>query len=440
MQVRNILSNLKPEIKTIGDLSVVFVKDLTYTQKLYEYKFDAIVLEEPSQLSLLRKDNQLYLFPTFIKSNIQSTSDGVYFEDNPYLILNKVNKLKQAISQYQKLELPDDPQEQIIVKLLRYLISRSSTLLPNPTRKSNIGYSYALLEEMSIESNKLYLIKGMNNYVKQNYFNSKIIDKVNLCYTCEGSYLNFYESCTKCNSVDLKSEDLIHHFRCAYIGPESDYMKNDLLECPKCNHVLKHIGIDYDKPSEIHTCKSCNNASQETKMKAKCIDCSKENELDQLSTHAIYEYVPTEKGRQKSLEEKVSNQLPTIHFDNNDAVSIPLGAYELIKKHEIHKKASYTNNILELRLNVSKVVLDKLSIELQKSLLEELCSIVKPYLKAHDLITINLNATIQVLLIDYNLELSDAIADTIEYNLDKMIRDNGWTDQKSIYCEMEKLA
>ena len=131
---------------------------------------------------------------------------------------------------------------------------------------------------------------------------------------------------------------MIHHFRCAYIGPESDFRKNDFLQCPKCNHKLKHIGIDYDKPSEIHTCKNCNHKSQETKMKAKCIDCRKENELDQLSTYSIFNYTPTEKGRQLAKQEFTSKNLIVKSHSTSSNFIIPFSAYNLLRKHEIKKR------------------------------------------------------------------------------------------------------
>ena len=34
-------------------------------------------------------------------------------------------------------------------------------------------------------------------------------------------------------------------------------MRGGDLVCPKCNRQLRHIGVDYEKPSKLFTCFNC---------------------------------------------------------------------------------------------------------------------------------------------------------------------------------------
>jgi len=284
----------------------------------------------------------------------------------------------------------------------------------------------------------LHIIKHLNGFASQDYFGRQTIDKVNICYDCNSSYLNFSECCTKCNSLDLKSEELVHHFRCAYVGPQSDFVKDEKLVCPKCDHQLKHIGIDYDKPSEIHTCKSCNHSSQETKMKAKFVDCRKENELDQLVTYDIHEYRPTEKAIAKSKQshnaQSFGKQEPGEH-----EFLLNFGEFNLIKPHESKRSNTSRLSSYQMITSVDSSITGNLNVGMQKALLEELSAIMKPYLKNNDLISIDADNNIHVLLIDYTHGENEVIQDTLHYNLNKMLRDNGWSDQDTVAITGKKI-
>jgi len=245
-------------------------------------------------------------------------------------MVQRIEIIHKSIENYEDNSLPEDSSLKLLAKLLRYLFSRNLMLAPVNTRLSNIGYDFPLISDMSVESDPLFIMNILNGYSKQNFFSKVPLDKINICYDCQSSYLNFSECCTKCNALDLETEELVHHFRCAYVGPQSDFLRDAKLICPKCDHQLKHIGIDYDKPSEIHTCKSCNHSSQETKMKAKCVDCQKENELEQLVTHEIFQYNPTDKAKSFANQ---SHKSDSFFNDEKELESNTMnyGAYNLIK-------------------------------------------------------------------------------------------------------------
>ena len=92
-------------------------------------------------------------------------------------------------------------------------------------------------------------------------------ERIHVCPHCKGSHLFYMEVCPKCDSSLLKEEPVLHHFRCANISPESSYAYDGELRCPKCHQMLRHIGVDYDRPANVYTCQECSHTFLHTRMK-----------------------------------------------------------------------------------------------------------------------------------------------------------------------------
>lgn len=101
--------------------------------------------------------------------------------------------------------------------------------------------------------------------------------------------LNVREECPNCESAHLTEESYLHHFRCAYQGPESDFRKGDDLVCPKCRRALTHFGRDYDRPGTMVRCQTCATTTSEPNVTFVCADCDTKADGDTVSTHDIME-------------------------------------------------------------------------------------------------------------------------------------------------------
>lgn len=425
MRLQKVISNLTPELLRVGEYQLAKVTHVRAIADLYGKQLDGILVASESVLKEVLLDDRLFLTPLFFIGDTHRQCDGSVADESDPAIKRKLEVLLPAIEAYTDIPLPADGDRRLLTKLLRYLLTRRTSLHAVNSRQSTIGYCFPLIEDMSIEADPLHIIKHMQEYAAQDYFSTQPVDKINICYDCHGSYLNFSECCTKCNSLDLKSEQLVHHFRCAYVGPQSDFVKDEKLICPKCDHQLKHIGIDYDKPSEIHTCRSCNHSSQETKMKAKCVDCSKENELDQLVTYEINNYKPTEKAKAYAGQRTEQASFGAVPVAAETAL-LSMGAYTLIRSHEGRKAHQGSTDTYDMVITVDDALLAQLNSGMQRSLLEELATIVRPYLEANDLLAIDEHKHIHALLIDYEHTAARQMVDVLHYNLNKMLRDNGW--------------
>ena len=124
----------------------------------------------------------------------------------------------------------------------------------------------------------------------------KLLDRVHTCPECGDSHLLFVECCPKCDSSNIHQESVIHHFRCANISPESTYEWDGQLRCPKCKKMLRHIGVDYDRPASVYNCQDCGNSFMTSKMRVVCTNCGTHTTPDKLIPVDINEYRLTREG------------------------------------------------------------------------------------------------------------------------------------------------
>lgn len=438
MIIKN-LHQYRSEYTAIQHGSFSFLKiSNTDTLSSLSDKPDALIVSDPGVLIAVRNDPMWYLTPVFTEGFDHHLSDGIYHPEQTSHLSQKVQQLQSEISQYQQIELPTAHDEYLLIKSLRYIATRQTSISPRLDRQSKIGYRHEHITIGSAASDALGVVQQLKKWQKMGYLKSKPVDKVNLCYDCSGSYLNFVETCPKCHSIDLKNEELVHHFRCAYIGPQSDYESEGQLICPKCAKELKHIGIDYDKPSEIHNCQQCSYTGQETDMKARCVDCAKENTLDQIQTMSIDAYAISEKGLHFCSTSTLSSQQNETHIDAASRL-LPFKVFEMIRAHEIKKKHRDHRNNYDLSLIIDQQVLQTLHDNLKRQLVEEIAQIIQTYIKEYDIQTISQENNIQLFLLGYDHEVAQELKSTIVYNINKMMNDNSLTQNAFITAQIQAI-
>lgn len=187
-------------------------------------------------------------------------------------------------------------------RLVRYAISRGMfTFSSEPIRGMSIGYMalynytmwYTGQERIAAQEREFFHSEMLRlGYIRH----SRFIDRIHECPHCGSSHLFFFETCPKCNSSDLRQQSVIHHFRCANVSPESTYQWDGELRCPKCHVLLRHIGVDYDKPSAIYTCNQCEESFMYPDMRVLCSSCKRSLETDELLSRDVYEYELTPDG------------------------------------------------------------------------------------------------------------------------------------------------
>lgn len=217
-----------------------------------------------------------------------------------------LQRLKLAVERVVKRKKETDQlvgskADSMMLRLLKFMYTRDlQELKPVPMRSSLFGFYYPFLSihyDFEKEQDILTLLEKLE---KAGYLTSSFEQSVYLCNKCYNSYLNIRETCPKCTSGDLISEDILHHFSCGYVGPLEDFKDNEgqnALVCPKCDKTLRHIGVDYDKPSAIYHCNNCGTETQNPLLSSKCMNCGIDVSVENLIQRRINSFQITEFGK-----------------------------------------------------------------------------------------------------------------------------------------------
>jgi hypothetical protein len=157
--------------------------------------------------------------------------------------------------------------------LLRYLLVRTGfELAPIRDPFASVGYTFPLAQALfeQVPGRELEYLEALD---EAQLLVPRLLDKVNTCPQCHHTQINFREICPECRSLDIREESTLHHFRCAYVGRESEFRQKDKLFCPKCTKEVRHIGVDYDKPAEVLWCHHCDHNFAEPLLSCFCLAC-----------------------------------------------------------------------------------------------------------------------------------------------------------------------
>lgn len=201
------------------------------------------------------------------------------------------------------------------IEFLKYLFNmQRPEITPKYNPKVNTGYFYPTVTEyFSLAPGEEYSL--LDEFAEENILTKKLEDKVNICPRCSFHTLNYREICPKCSSLDIQTEEVYHHFACGYVGPASDFHTGNALDeitCPKCEKRLRHIGLDYEKPSDTFVCRECKYVFTEPDVDFKCFSCSFVAPADKAIITRVYSYTPTRKA-EKAVE---NNSLAIYSFSD----------------------------------------------------------------------------------------------------------------------------
>ena len=138
--------------------------------------------------------------------------------------------------------------------------------------------------------------------------------RTHLCRRCESARLHAFEACPACNGADLIEQSIVHHYRCGWQAPESSFVADHSLVCPKCRRELRHHGVDYDKPGSVVVCRSCHESAAEPVVRFACLDCPEVMPSNEAAAIDWYHYDLAEEG----LQSLRNGHIP--HFDVGDQI------------------------------------------------------------------------------------------------------------------------
>jgi len=241
--------------------------------------------------------------PGDIPEDIRMAADAQVSEDGPASkqfrsLLSRVEPVNIWID-----NLPDADGEVDVntsFKVLRLLASRNREQLPLRSIRRKSGFVYPIIEPLFPvrDTGALDTLAFLH---EQRLLSGRFIDRAHFCGHCDSAFLNFKETCPHCGSDDIRSNELIHHFKCAYVGESSEFRGDGDMVCPKCDHTLKHIGVDYDKPSVIHRCNQCTHQFQNPVTITGCYNCGQSSQPENQTKRDIQAYSVSAIGKNAAM-------------------------------------------------------------------------------------------------------------------------------------------
>lgn len=428
--------NQQARLLQIRDVQILIIENegQFVTQDLL--KADGVLIqaathyEAESILHMIRshKTKEISLMPAFIDAGLAYQKkvaflfDGIFDVGKEEFVIDCIRKIKEQLRriEYSVHELDFDRFSKL--RFLQFMYSRQSRLKPTLSRSAQLGYTYPFVSSFNTKQSDIYQYSLLNQLSEEGYVKSQVHDKVHSCSSCNSGMLNYRECCPKCGSADLTTSDLIHHFVCANIGPEEDYKQGDDLVCPKCDKKLRHIGIDYDKPSSMNRCNTCNHEFQSAKVKAICMDCGCDNELSQLGDHTIYNYEITEKGEYTALygfgeaSKKSESQA-------SSSLVVSSEIFELFKKQELHRVKVDQSSSFEISISITSQVLPNLHEDRKEILRHEITRIMAHYLHGTDLVCSNNVLSYRALICSTNQDRMENLMELFYNNVKRLLED-----------------
>ena len=337
----------------------------------------------------------------------------------------------------------------LALKIVRLMASRAITLTPTATAKNLCGFSYPVVSALfGVDQHGLF--KLFDFLLDKQLVSHSFYTKTHNCSNCESAFLNFTEDCPDCGSSHLDRVELIHHYKCGFVDKASKFKTETALVCPKCDETLRHIGVDYDKPSIIYDCQSCSLSFQEPKVTAHCFSCSRDSSVDDTIHRTINSLELTSVGENTAIF-GMDSLFTSILRTQMDLYSLEeFNAFLKIEKSRIERYKKSTTSIAVIHLNGLDNVYEKLGKKTEQ-LFNELSMIFKSVFRESDLITALNESVFLVIMTETHVQnaelaisrLNDALNDLLKSNLEmvapppilKLIKDITLVENASGFAE-----
>lgn len=315
-------------------------------------------------------------------------------------------------------------------RALRLMASRNAHCTPNATIHDKRGFEYSLISPLFIESDGS--VEQVLAFLQsQQLVKDEFVKKAHFCPHCDSAFLNFKETCPDCSSDNLERDELIHHFKCGHTDVINKFIHNNRLQCPKCEDTLKHIGVDYDKPSTVSTCQECKRTFQDPEVKADCFACHRTSSSDDLTLRTMSAFSVSAIGANAArfgLDALFTSILQT---DLKLYSSAEIKQFVMVEKARIERYKKSETSLAVIHFTNLEALFDTLGRKTEQ-VFKEISAVFKSIFRESDLITAKNESLYAVIMTETSVEnanlaierLDDAIKGLFEGSLDFRLQVN----------------
>jgi diguanylate cyclase (GGDEF)-like protein len=292
------------------------------------------------------------------------------------------------------------------VLLLRELMKEGTKLLkPRISLESFYGYYYPEAQA-AFKTRPGEEIEPLNHLVKLGYLDRLFFDKIHLCPFCAHFAINFREACPQCRSADVDIVEMLHHFRCGAVAPETEFRQGIRLCCPKCNRALRHIGVDYERPTSNYLCASCKHIFSEPQVSCLSLKCGQLFEIEKVVTQTISTYRLTAKGTLAATQGVIEEEGLSAAFIDTDFSIYTFSYFKERLAQEIPRASRYQRplSIVLASPDHLEAFAERFGREATAAFLKAIALIVKESLRDFDVPSLYGDTTLALLLPDTPLE------------------------------------
>ncbi len=307
-------------------------------------------------------------------------------------------------------------------KILRFFASRNLTIEPLKTIHNKRGYIFAPLRAFT-NNEDLSIDNALEFLENQQLLTASFIEKTHACGNCESVFLNFKETCPDCRSSNIIKEELLHHFHCGHIDNFDAYKRSNQLVCPKCDRDLKHLGVDYDKPSTVHKCITCSLSFQEPHVEAQCFACGRNSDIQDLLLKNVQAFSSTSIGMNAAvfgLDALFTQILQTdlqlySHQELKHYIKLEQARIERYKKSVSTLGCIYLRNLDQLYNQLGKKT---------EQLFKELSAVFKSVFRESDMISARNESVFAVVMTETDLNGSHLAMQRLEQAISNLFDDS----------------
>jgi hypothetical protein len=178
--------------------------------------------------------------------------------------------------------------------ILRYLATRELPALePRRNPQAPLGWAWPPLDLLAAGDPSDDLAALCRAGLLRRSFH----DRIHVCPTCQDARLAFREVCGACQSPNVRRGEALHHYRCGHVACEDRFRRGADLVCPACEGRLRHVGIDYERPTGLLFCDACGVSDGEGITRARCLACGAVSTPEAVGERVIWTYEITAEGQ-----------------------------------------------------------------------------------------------------------------------------------------------
>lgn len=281
-----LLDLTNPDLTRLDLTSLGFTDPREYIHSTLKQTSDAALRAGRPLIVITGQD---YTESALVEAGISITD----FVTQPYYPEELIRRVRKALGVTAKKTLPEAARmnaDSLKIQLLRnFLDDGVATISPIYDTESPFGYTYpALGKYAELAPDKM--VEVLDDLAARAILTRKLHDRIHICPTCDRYNMNFREICPQCGSPDIEVQEMIHHFACGHVGPISQFQHGLRFICPKCHAELRHIGLDYEKPTETYLCRISGHIFSEPDVETVCVACGAKHPPKDLINRNIYTY------------------------------------------------------------------------------------------------------------------------------------------------------